>query len=110
MISPVRLLERAGDRICFDARGDVVDANLPEGAAVMAVVPVTDALKVVRDGEMAGSFDRDTVARVVTFALDRDLLLQLGDAPLSPDELIESVRRLGVEWVMVEVGPSAGGA
>ncbi|HEX6947640.1 MAG TPA: hypothetical protein VF246_09850 [Acidimicrobiia bacterium] len=101
MIHLSRLLVQERDRICFDARGDARDDDLPPGRAVMLVSGVTDALKTVRDGEVVDAVDRESVAHVVAFAVDRSLLETLGDDSLTAEELVEAVLRQGVDWVLV---------
>ena len=67
----------------------------------MLVSAVTDALKTVRDGLVVDAVDRESLARVVAFAVDRHVLSRVGADPLGPEELIEAVRRQGVEWSLV---------
>ena len=102
VIHPSRLLDAGTDRICFDTRRDRVVDDLPPGPAVMSVVAVTDALKVVSEGFVVDSVDRESVARVTAFAVERTVLERIGDGALSPEELIEAVRAQGVDWVIVD--------
>jgi len=101
MIRPRLLLERVGDPVSFDTLGDEVDEGPVDGPAVMVVARVTDALKSVADGLVSGPIDRERVARVVSFSVSRDLLGRLGEGPYDAASLIEGVRGLGADWVLV---------
>ena len=101
VIHLARLLDTLGDRISFDSRGVPIHADLPPGPAVMLVSTVTDALKTVRDGVVVDAVDRDTIARVLAFAVDRAVLAQIGEDPVSAEGLIEAVRDQGLRWSLV---------
>lgn len=87
------------DRVIFDVRGSYVDTEIPAsiGAAGLLVSPVTDAVKRVHDG-VVQSLDRDRFWTVEAFVLDRHVLELLDETPMSGDELIDAVRRLGYSW------------
>lgn len=83
----------------FDVRGNPVDTEIPSsiGAAGLLVSPVTDAVKRVHDG-VVESLDRDRFWTVEAIVLGWDVLGLLDETPMSADELIGEVRRLGYSW------------
>lgn len=101
MIRPRLLLTQPGDPVSFDPSGDPVGASAEGAPAMMVVASVTDALKLVSDGMVTGPVDREEVARLVAFSLSRSVLGLLGDGSFDAAGLIDAVRALGTEWVVV---------
>jgi hypothetical protein len=100
VISTSKLRGQAvADRVIFDVRGEPVDTEIPPsmGEAGLLVSPVTDAVKRVHDG-VVESLDRDRFWTVEAIVLGRDVLELLDETPMSADELIDAVRRLGYSW------------
>lgn len=88
-----------GDWVAFDERGEPLRVDIPPtiGPAAFLVSEVTDAVKRVADG-VVRSLDRDQLWAVEAIVLNRVVLPHLGEAEMTVDELIESVRRAGFAW------------
>lgn len=100
MISISRLREGlSGNRVVFDANGDVVDVDVPDdiGPTTLLVAPVIDALKRLEDDRVE-SLDRDEVWAVEAIALDGNVLQRLGEGEMTVEGLLEAVRDLGYSW------------
>jgi len=100
MISTAKLLAALHEgHVAFDMKGNPVevDAAHIRGAATLLVVPVTDAVKRLRDG-VVESLDRDEMWLVEAMVLGSDVLGRLGEVDLTADELWLAVEEAGYAW------------
>ena len=100
-IPTLRALIEAGEsRVAFDASGEMLDqgSEPPVGSALLIVVPVTEAVKIVVGGVVHESLDRDTLWSIQGFVLASEVVLALGDDVTTPEDLIAAVSHAGFEW------------
>ena len=76
------------------------------GSAVLIVVPVTEAVKVVVGGVVHESLDRDTLWSVQGFVLGSEVVLALDDLT-TPEDLIAAVPHAGFEWETITLASSS---
>ncbi len=94
-----------GDRhhVDVDHRGVLADLGEldAEGPAILIAVPVTDAVKVVAEGVVLGSFDKDALWSIQGFRLGSEVILELDDSVSDPQSLIDAVTEAGFQWRVV---------
>lgn len=106
MISTAKLLASLHEgHVAFDTQGNPVEVDGAHirGAATLLVVPVTDAVKRLRDG-VVESLDRDEMWLVEAMVLGRDVLGRLGEVDLTAEELWLAVEEAGFAW---QVSPTS---
>jgi hypothetical protein len=106
MISSHLLRELLGDSdtILVDTSGGSHEVEgLPHDAVppALVVANVTEAVKQVEDGLVAGYLDRDAMWAVDGFVLSREVVSSLPEAVDSVASLIEAVTRAGFRWNVV---------
>lgn len=109
-IPALRELVEAGEaRVAFDVTGVILEAGdvSASGSAVLVASPLTEAVKVVADGLVHESLDRDTIWSVDGFVLGRDVLAALEAGVTTAGELIEAVTRAGFEWRVISPSSSS---
>ncbi len=94
-----------GDRDHFDIDhgGALVDRGELDvhGPAILIAVPVTDAVKVVYEGQVRGSLDRGTLWSIEGFRLEREVLLALDIETIDPEGLVDAVVAAGFQWQVI---------
>ena len=78
-------------------------SDLRRDAAVLLVTEVTDAVKVVQDGRIVGSVDRDAVYEFRGVYLGADVLAVLPAEAIAHKDLHERVIDAGFSWVITLV-------
>ncbi|HEY6628958.1 MAG TPA: hypothetical protein VI193_08240 [Acidimicrobiia bacterium] len=98
-----KLTEGGKDHLDIDHAGALVDRGElnVEGPAVLFVVPVTDAVKVVVDDLVLDSLDRDDLWSIQGFRLEHEVLLVLQDEVSDPQSLVEAVAAAGFVWQVI---------
>jgi hypothetical protein len=98
-----KLAEGGQDHLDIDHAGALVDWGELEvkGPAVVIAVAVTDAVKLVGDGLVLDSLDRDDLWSVQGFRLQREVLLALGGELSDPQSLVTAVAAAGFPWQVV---------
>lgn len=105
------LFETDADPVPIDADGSRLEATVPEGLgpATLLVGPVVDAVKLVEDGRVVGSLDRDDLYAVAGVVVARSLLESIAETELSLPAIIEAAAMLGHRWESHPWEGSAGG-
>jgi len=109
-IPTLRALIEAGEpRVVIDASGELLDQGAVPllGSAVLIVLPVTEAVKVVVGSVVHESLDRDTLWSIDGFVLGREVVLALGDDVTTTEDLIAAVPEAGFEWETISLASSS---
>jgi hypothetical protein len=106
MISSPLLRELLGDSdtIVVDISGASREVEgLPDDTEppALVVANVSEAVKQVEDGVVAGYLNRDAMWAVDGFVLSREVVSALPEAVDSAESLIEAVSRAGFRWNVV---------
>lgn len=93
------------DPVVFDVSGSPISPAAPAepGPAVIVVSEPTETLKRVDQDDVLGeSVDRSAMWVIEAVVLDREVLDRIDADELTIDDLLETVRRLGYEWRVVD--------
>lgn len=99
-----KLAEGGLNHLDIDHSGALVDWGelKVKGPAVLIAVAVTDAVKLVGNGLVLESVDRDNLWSIQGFRLEREVLLALGDELSDPEPLVTAVAAAGFPWQVVD--------